>query len=344
MALDVLSPLIDSRFDLPDEWTFARFSLDAFRAVARVLWALAYLHFNARIIAAMHACVGLGYARALYTATKRDFLNTIRTHTNLDLRTVASIIDTLTFGGCDQRNPDPALQPLIALTPRHVAIAPNLVLNSSLERNLAVLLNRLPADRALYGTLSKDREVISRGRVIQTLNELEYRHWYGELPEWGPAAEIDLVIISDSEHYCLALEMKAFLGPADPREVHERSLEIRRGIEQVRERRAKTHELSAVIQKALNINDSYEITWAVASETSIGALYVQSDDVPVVQIQHVVEKLRREGRLAPVCEWVKRFGHLPVDGPQYKTVDFTASAGDWKLSWYGIQGLVAEYV
>jgi hypothetical protein len=286
----------------------------------------------------------MGYARALYVTTKRELVATLREHTGLTRGTVESIVDTLTLGRHDQRSPDPALQPLIPLTSRHLALAPNLVLNSALERNLAVLLNRLPEEKALYATLSKDREALSRQRVTRVLDGLGYRYWFGELSEWGAAAEIDLVIVSDAERRCLALEMKAFIGPADPREVHERSLEIERGIEQAILRRSRARDLPGPLRRALGIDDTYDVTWAVASETSIGAPYVQSDDMPVVQTRHVLDKLTAEHHLAPVCEWLNKSEHLPVEGTHYAAVDFTARVGEWSLPWYGIRGLVADYV
>lgn len=344
LALEALSPLIDSRFGLPDEWVFGQFSLNDFRAVARVLWTLAYLHFNARVIAARQGCVGMGYARALYVRTKRELVAIVRAHTGLTRDTVETIIDTLTLGRHDQRNPDPALQPLIPLTSRHLAVSPNLVLNSALERNLAVLLNRLPEEKALYAALSKDREAQLRQRVTRGLNDLGYRYWFGDLSEWGAAAEIDLAIVSDAERRCLAFEMKAFIGPADPREVHERSLEIKRGIEQAALRRAKTREMPQPLHRALGIDDTYDVTWAVASETSIGASYVQSDDMPVVQTRHILDKLSVERQLGSVCEWLKTSGHLPIEGTHYETVDFVARVGDWSLPWYGLRGLVSDYV
>jgi hypothetical protein len=344
MALEALSPLIDSRFGLPDDWVFGRFSLSDFRAVARVLWTLSYLHFNARIIAARQGCVGLGYSRALYVTTRRELVGTVREQTGLSRDAVENIVDTLTLGRHDQRSPDPALQPLIPLTFRHLAIAPNLVLNSALERNLAVLLNRLPEEKALYATLSKDREALSRQRFTRVLDDLGYRYWFGELSEWGTAAEIDLAIVSDAERRCLALEMKAFIGPADPREVHERSIEIKRGIEQAALRRARARELPGPLQRVLGIDDTYDVTWAVASETSIGAPYVQSVDMPVVQMRHILDKLSVEGQLAEVCDWLKRSGHLPIEGKHYETVDIVARVGDWSLPWYGLRGLVSDYV
>jgi hypothetical protein len=343
-ALEALSPLIDSRFALPSDWAFRRFSLNDFRSVARVLWTLAYLHFNARIIAAGDGCVGLGYARALYVKTRHELVAIVRDHTQLTRNTVADIVDTLTLGHQGQRSPDPALQPIVPLTTRHIAIAPNLVINSALERNLTVLLNRLPEEKAQYAVLSKDRETTSRQRIIRVLKDLGFRYWFGRISEWGTAGEVDLVIVSDAEQCCLALETKAFIGPADPREVHERSMEIARGIEQAVLRRSRTVATPGPLMRALGTVNSYEVTWAVASETSIGAPYVQSDDMPVIQTQHLLDKLSADGRLAMVCQWLKCSNHLPIEGRHYETVDFVATLGDWSLPWYGLRALVSDYV
>jgi hypothetical protein len=48
--------------------------------------------------------------------------------------------------------------------------------------------------------------------------------------------EIDLTIVSDVEKARLILEVKAFLGPAEPREIRDRSQQITRGIQQVKAR------------------------------------------------------------------------------------------------------------
>ena len=41
-AVESLRPTIDARFSLPDDWAFAMFTLDEFRRVARVLFALSF--------------------------------------------------------------------------------------------------------------------------------------------------------------------------------------------------------------------------------------------------------------------------------------------------------------
>lgn len=101
------------------------------------------------------------------------------------------IVQNLTYGARGQSNPDPALQPIIPLSPSTVAISPNLAMISSLERNLVVLLNRLPEERYIYTSLSRERETALRSQLLRDLSSLPLRFWYGQVPEWGTAADID---------------------------------------------------------------------------------------------------------------------------------------------------------
>jgi hypothetical protein len=109
-------------------------------------------------------------------------------------------------------------------------------------------------------------------------------------------------------------------------------------------RRAKTREMPQPLQRALGIDDTYDVTWEVASETSIGAPYVQSKDMPVVQTRHILDKLIGERQLAAVCDWLKSSGHLLIERTHYETLDFVARVGDWSLPWYGLKSLVSDYV
>lgn len=171
-----------------------------------------------------------------------------------------------------------------------------------------------------------------------------FRFWYGHIPHWGGASQIDLVIISDVEQQCLILELKSFIAPAEPREILDRSSEIRIGIEQIQKRvkMARVHPSS--LQTVLNVDDRYRLTWAVASDTSIGASYVQSSDVPVIKTSHLVAKLRQNPTLATCCDWLENRDYLPEEGVHYQEVELEVMAGGWTLEWYGIKILVDAYV
>jgi hypothetical protein len=123
-----------------------------------------------------------------------------------------------------------------------------------------------------------------------------------------------------------------------------RSKEIKQGVKQVLERRAMFTKSKRSFLDALKIDDDYRIAWAVASESSIGPPYVQTQGVSVVQTRHLLEKMKIHGQLLPICDWLEKSEHLPIEGAHYRTIDTVVPVGPWSLRWYGIKGLVDEFV
>lgn len=211
-----------------------------------------------------------------------------------------------------------------------------------MERNFAVLLNRLPAERRNYARLSQTREATLRASMEHGLDNMELRFWHGEIASWGRAGELDLVIIDDKTRHCLVLELKSFLAPAEPREVRDRSEEIAKGVHQVRDRRERWSKEPNDLFATVQATDGYTACFAVASKTSIGAVYAQDPTVPVVGSDHLVEKIRRDG-LPAACEWLTTRSYLPVQGRHFDIETVDAEIAGWHLQWYGIKPLVEHY-
>jgi hypothetical protein len=343
-GLESLGQFIDGQFSLPSNWSLPRFTIEQFGRVARVLWVLAIIHFNARTTAALNGCQNLGFSSALMLMDRDEIIQRLRRYSGVDERAVAAIVEDLTYGARGQANPDPALQPIVPLTASTVAISPSLILHSSMERNLSVLLNRFPEERGTYTTLSQEKEVTSRKRLTEGFSGMGFRFWHGQVKEWGGASDVDFAIISDVEKRCLILELKSFIAPAEPREIRDRSSEIGDGIEQIRRRMQMAEILSAPFYALMRIDDHYKLSWAVASESSIGACYVQSPDVPVINTRHLIAKLRQNPSLATCCCWLEGREYLPTAGLHYKEVETETNIGKWILEWYGIKDLVDEYI
>jgi hypothetical protein len=343
-GLESVAHLIDDQFSLPEDWKMPRFTIGQFARVARVLWVLAIMHFNARITAISSGCQNLGFSDALMLMSQGEIVRRLRRYSGIDSEVVGAILEDLSYGGRQQQNPDPALQPIVPLSSSILAISPNLILHSSMERNLSVFLNRLPEERAVYAALSREKEAKSRRNLIENLSGLGFRFWYGQVAEWGGASDIDFAIISDAEKQCLILELKSFIAPAEPREINDRSNEVRRGIEQIRRRMKMACAQSAPLYALMGIDDSYRLTWAVASETSIGANYVQSPDIPVVNTRHLITRLRRSPGLVASCSWLETREYLPIEGCHYRVVEVEVKVGKWVLEWYGLELLADDYL
>ena len=132
------------------------------------------------------------------------------------------------------------------------------------------------------------------------------------------------------------------MAPAEVREIWDRSEEIAEGIEQVRVRRELVDTRGEALHSVLGIDETWKINWAVASESSVGGVYVQAEDVPVVRTPHLLRKIVSNGGLAELGEWLCKRAYLPVEGQHYRVLDEEPTMAGWKIRWYNIQVLIDD--
>jgi len=153
VAKRIIGQTFKKRFALPDDWQFSRYSLGQFRQVFEALVAISLTHWWARYLAATSGCSALGYADSIFCPGREELLRRTVNYSGVEETIVSSVLHDLTYGSTPGPMPDPALQPLIPLNSELYAVMPNLWLHSSAERNFTVLLNRLPAEKAIYSSL-----------------------------------------------------------------------------------------------------------------------------------------------------------------------------------------------
>lgn len=337
---DEISPDFASRFSLPPEWQFGAFTLGQFAEVAKTLWTICYCHHAARATALRKGATDRALLGAVIVTSGRALRRRLADLSGVDSRAVDAVVECLTYGAVSQRTADPALQPVIELG-SNVVLPPAIVASSALERNMAVLLNRMPESKSTYAALSSARESLLRQELTEELQACGLRVWHGAIPSWGVAQEIDLVAIDDEHRVALMLELKAFVGPAEPREILDRSREIARGVELVHRRRLMAGQQRPAADARLAIASDYRLSLAVASKTSIGTAMVQDHAVAVVNSEHLTARVRRAG-LPATIDWLESRAYLPVDGVHYRRHPLTARVGAWVIEWYAIQILDSE--
>lgn len=332
---------LDDMFRLPEEWQFPTARFAEYAAVLKAIWVLSCIHRISRLVAAGMGC--RGYSRALVVMERDELITRLSRYLSMDHKVVLNIVQELTFGGRDIGNPDIALQPLVPLEPRHYGWAPSLVLGSSLERNLLVLLNRIPEGKTAYSHLSMGREKLMRESLRCELADMGLRFWSGNIPGWEAASDVDLAIIDDRQACCLILELKAFIEPADPREVRDKAEAIEKGVEQVERRREAMCANREALNHGLKIDDTFAVYFAVASESSVGCGMARVGNVSVVRNLHLIERIRSEGNLSRVCEWLSARGFLPIPGRDYEDLPYPVTIENWTLEWYQIKPLTEHY-
>ena len=332
-----LKPTFDTLFSLPSEWQFSRYSLEDFRKVFEVISTIASIHLTARGLAIERGCAADGYADSIYVPTCDELLRRIVRYSGVSEAKILSIFDDLTYGNRGIEHPDPALQPLIKLNSKNYAIAPHLWICSAAERNLTVLLNRLPSEKSIYAKLTNEKESLMRERLTDALADEGYRFIWGNVPN---LPDIDLAIITDSEKACLLLELKWFIEPAEVREIVNKSKEIEKGISQLLQlKRAFTENHKSLLEK-LGIDSNYKLEGVVASDNWIGHTRVQSPEIPVIQIDHLTAKLKAVESFRSAMDWLKDRKYLPKTDQHFKVNNSTATIGRWKLKWYEIEPLI----
>ena len=342
------APIVDRRFGLPLEWEFANFTIGDYATVLKCLWTLSVIHFaafaSARSTANSEGRPHGGYQHAIPVTKRSNLISRIAGYTTLERHKVQHILEDLTFGQRDMLYPDVALQPIVPLGSKLCGWSPTLVINSALERNLLVLMNRLPDGKDAYSRISENREELLRTQIKNELAGLGLRFWHGKVPHWGQASDVDLVIVDEPHKCCLLLELKSLLDPADPREILDKAQEIKRGVKQIRERRKQLLKNWEPLYKALGIDSKLVIHSAVASESTVACGLADSREVPVVRSSHLIALIKSEADLRKVCEKLSKGDFLPVRGKDYRELTYKVSIDHWTLESYGYHLLTETYL
>lgn len=177
----IRKPILDKIFLLRSEWEFSRYSLGDFRRVFEVISAIADIRWIARKVAINQGCANLGYADSIYVPTRNELLRRVVRYSGVPDEKTQSIFDDLTYGNQGIKHPDPALQPLIKLNSNKYAIMPNLWLSPAAERNLTVLLNKIPSEREIYAKLVDEKEKLMRERITTDLSDKDFKFISGRV-------------------------------------------------------------------------------------------------------------------------------------------------------------------
>jgi hypothetical protein len=341
-TIETFQPILQQKFTLPDTWSFSRYSMSDFRKVFGAIFALAYLQYSARCLAVQYGCEWNGVANCLLIARRLEIVARVVRYTGLRREVVREVISDLTLGSNEipPAQADPAQQPLVLLDDDHYAIMPHLWVNNAAERNFVVLLNKLPKEKPVYLSLVHLKEEIMRKRIVTGIINPTWRTWFGPVSTRHSLPDIDLAIISPEERACLLIELKWFIDPAEPRELLEKSEEIKKGISQLLQLKRAFSEGDSALVSSLGIDSAYSVGFAVVSANWIGHASEQHADIPVIREHHFIKKLAISETLLETIEWLSHRQYLPKEGVHYELATTSSSVGRWNTQWYAFKPLI----
>jgi hypothetical protein len=183
------------------------------------------------------------------------------------------------------------------------------------------LLNRIPVEQAVYDRLKQSKEAQMRGMIVESLPN-SIRSWWGRLPGNRKLPDIDLALIDEAGSEVLVLELKWFQAPSEPREILNRTKELRRAAHQLSVLREFDQANPGIISRALGANSRARVTYATVSESWAGQGFAADAKGPVIRRFHLGECLHHQAELSRIAEWLIAGKHLPI-----KSVDFEVQRG-----------------
>ena len=336
LAKQAFDAVLNEQFLLPETWAFSRYSLLEFRNVFLSLIALAAIHFCARTFAANTGIYAAGFLDAILIVKRDELLARVVRYSGVSAKQATEILADMTYGSNGIRKPDLALQPLVGLNSQLYGIAPTLWIVNSYERNYSVLLNKLPQEHRIYSRLVNEKEALLRVKIQETLKGKGFRFVSSKLPKKSGLPDIDLAVISDSDKVCLLFELKWFIEPAEVREIIERTKELKNGVDQLIQLKLSIAERYQPLLDRLGIDESYNLIPAVVSANWIGKFDAQHPDVPILNANHIINKITSSQSIYEVIDWIENRRYLPIKNEHYYTQSQTASLGQWSIEWYGL--------
>jgi hypothetical protein len=334
--VSALQPSMANRHTLPDNWQFNTFTLEQYRKVLLTIQAMLYGWHLARDFVAQQGMVGLGYPSSVWMLPVQQLAAHLKQYTDLPRPVIAGILDLITFGSNDIRDPDIATQPLVDLRNGFYVLSPFVFLNINVERNLCTLLNQIPKEREKYLTLVDEKETAVVEEMKEFLAPINLEFKSGAVK----GTDVDLAIIDRANKVCLCLELKWFIEPAEIREVEDRTKELMRGVVQAKKIGALFEAGDDhLLHNVLKIDSDYTFLSAVGSVNWIGFGDVQEPAVPIIKVWHLLKFLKDTGSLSDSVVWLKNRQYLPRAGSDYSVEPRELSCGRWSATWYGIKPL-----
>ena len=300
---------------VPEEWKFpwgGRYEtiLVVNALCVRCMYHWVAVHFGAKL----NGLRGGGAARLLHVTAMSQLVGDLRQMCSLDEATIRRFLQYLTYGH-GMNNPDPALQPIVALGNGQLAIPCLMYLSSNYERNLLGLQARI--DSNTFDSMSR---LFETKMVRELLTEIGPRWPFAKgnitIRVDGGFEEIDLLIADPASRTILVCELRWMLQPGDPREVQKRKKVCQEKVTQVARKvewwKSRVHAPLDVLGIEAGNSDAWQIEGVVVMKTFGGTLSGNAR-YPIMTERVFVQGMQRATSLSHFADWSQSLRWLPQE-------------------------------
>ncbi|TDO89314.1 hypothetical protein DFR79_11267 [Halanaerobium saccharolyticum] len=321
---------IDKMFTLPEDWDFIGFTLKEFKEFWNILLTKCLLHQSACLYSGKN---NLAVESVVLIYTYEDLCQLFLSRTDLSRDKIESIIDILIYDH-SIRNIDAIWQPFFNLKDDIYAIAPNMIINNSAERNLITLINKI--DQPSYSRISNQKEDVIINSIKNKLSdEFESLNlsFKTELP--GELPDIDMACFDSITNTLFIGEIKWLIPTDSIPEVCARDEDLSKGISQI-------HAILEYLEDNLddgskrifgnNFNKKiHNIYGCVISKNNLGSSALD-DSIRIITEQSLIELFNEfDGNLEIITEKIESLAFLPEWNKDFKILEIDMEYAGFKF-------------
>jgi hypothetical protein len=252
---------------------------------------------------------------------------------------IKSFVDAITYGN-NTANPDPALQPILAIGAGRVAIPCIHILTSNLERNYLSLQSR--TDTANFDRQSK----VFEAEMIADLLPAIRSRWPHSLPnvEFGlknVTEEIDICCVDSTSRTILLIELRWMIPPGDPREIQNRRRACLAKTKQIGRKceYARKHIAALLSKLGLPTDGGPWVVRGLVVIEGFGGTRSNDPSYPIIPTYPFRIGLTSLKNLAEFHDWIASFVWLPQEGLHFEVAQNSQFYGEVELLTPGIARL-----
>jgi len=315
---------LEKGFILSDSWSIEAYSVRDFRLIWIQLAKLSQIHiFAFNMSLQKFKNNKLGYNNSIFRINKNVLIDYIKKYSGLSKEVIARVIKDLTY--------DPKIlyidiiqQPLIEISKNEIYFSPNLILGSLIDRNLQVLLTKLPYRQKEYDRLKnlKEEKMINDITVQLRINEFEYRPKIKLKENNRVITDIDILIWDRSHKNFLIIELKWFYGADSTQEVYNHDIQFYEGITKTKNALEYLYNHFEKIESLIKIpssKGSKNIYGVIVSKMGTPSPFIKDPNFPVIKEEDFYEYIKKsKGDVQKLYEIILSFFESKKRLPKFK--------------------------
>jgi len=321
---DYIRASINQQSILCDSWSLGPYTIGDFRSVWIQINKLSLIHIIAFVESyRKYGNYDPGFNYSIFKISRISLIRYIRKYTRLNEVIISEILQDLTY---DYSIPhmDIIYQPLIKIN-NVIFFSPNLIIKSFFDRNLQVLLSKLPHRKSEYDRLKNLKE----GKMINDLAPYLEKFKFGFkdriiLREKGKIkTDIDLLVWDERYKDFLIIQLKWFYGPDSTQELFNHDQQFNEAIRKTKNCiKYMQYKINEVIKnlKLPNVKEKKNIYGIILSKMGTPSPYIEDPYFPIIEEADFIDLLKNSSgnvtklynSILDLCESKKRIENVKV--------------------------------